>query len=133
MQSCYVDPERNDHCWMYEVYQVKDCINCAVYCDIQNLENAWSLFWDLCEKEWAERQKKDLYYPDGPCDWCSEDSCSNCEHSDQEDPCEFGFSEECVEPSLRDSNCCFECWLYSEVDSEDQKNAKSLEKEAECS
>lgn len=75
-------------------------------------------FWLLVEQEWAEQEKKQLYYPD--CCW-SDNS------EPDEEPCEFGLSENCVEPSLRNSNCCFECWLYGEVDNEDRENAKALE------
>jgi hypothetical protein len=88
-------------------------------------------FWLLCEREWAEAEKKLLYYPEDPCRWCIEADCSGCEHfeQDQEEPCEYGFSEDCVEPSLRDTNCCFECWLYQEVDEETQRSAKEEEEE----
>lgn len=92
-------------------------------------------FWLLCEREWAEAEKKLLYYPEGNCAFCGRDDCSNCEDNPdpKEAPCDYGFSEECVEPSLRGTNCCFECWLYGEVDSETQKVANSASEEAEAS
>jgi hypothetical protein len=84
---------------------------------------AFVAFWQRIEQEWAENEKKLLYYLESICDFCSRCDCSNCEDNPDpiEEPCDFGFSEECVEPCLRDTNCCFECWLYSEVDKETRK------------
>jgi hypothetical protein len=75
----------------------------------------------MSEQEKAEQQKKELFYdpiPDGEYDENGQPLM------DEEEPCEYGFSEDCVEPSLRNTNCCFECWLYTEVDKETQKQAK---------
>ena len=90
-------------------------------------------FWLRVEREWAENEKKQLYYPESPCDFCTSPECVDCENNPdpEEEPCDYGFSEECVEPQLRNTNCCFECWLYSEVDDEDRESAKNLEEEAE--
>jgi hypothetical protein len=86
-------------------------------------------FWLRVDREWAEAEKRLLYYPEGPCDFCVESDCSGCENNPQEEPCDYGFSEECVEPQLRDTNCCFECWLFMEVDAADRRSAKQLEEE----
>ncbi len=88
----------------------------------------WRDFWAYCEQEWAEAQKKELYYPPSPCDSCTGQDCGYCpENSEsQEEPCEYGFSEECVERSLRNTNCCMECWLYNEVDEKDKREAGKM-------
>lgn len=39
------------------------------------------------------------------------------------EPCDYGWSEECVEPALRGGNC-FECWLFQQVDRECRKEAE---------
>ena len=59
--------------------------------------NVWITFWDLCELEWAEQQKKQELYDPGsnpcggdPCE-CNGD-CDNCTFND--DYLEFEEDEE---------------------------------------
>lgn len=66
-----------------------------------------------------EEMKKKLFYDPVP--------YGECEDEETEEPCDFGFSEDCVEPQLRDTNCCLECWLYTQVDEQVQKDAKELQ------
>lgn len=76
----------------------------------------FTMFWLRVEREWAETAKKLLYYPASPCDFYTSPEWVDCENNSdpKEEPCAFGFSEECVEPQLRNTACCFECWLYEE-------------------
>jgi len=84
----------------------------------------------MIEQEKAEQQKKELFYDPVPYEGYDE----NGQLLMEEEPCEYGFSEDCVEPSLRNTNCCFECWLYNEVDDETKKQAKECPDKCEdCS
>jgi hypothetical protein len=77
----------------------------------------------MSEQEKAEQLKKELLYD--PVPYGEYDENGQLPMVDEE-PCEYGFSEDCVEPSLRNTNCCFECWLYTEVDEETKKQAKEI-------
>ena len=135
-ESCDINP---DNCNTYHRKMIAEGEASPEGWEFNRFEsNGFASFWrclssdvewtKTIEKQWeAEQEKKRLYYPEGPCDFCIADSCHGCEHSDIEDPCEFGLSEECVEPSLRDTNSCWGCWLYSENDVEARKSAKQEE------
>ena len=55
---------------------------------------------------------------------CGEDIL---EDEDQGD-CDYDFGDFCVEPQKRAIGCCFECWLFQEVDEADRKAAKQKAK-----
>jgi len=46
----------------------------------------------------------------------------------KEAPCDYGADTECVEPSLRDMGCCFECWLFQEMDEMNENRKDEAEK-----
>lgn len=54
---------------------------------------------------------------------CGEDCLDDGDSSD----CDYGFSEFCVDPHLRNLGCCFECWLFQEVDEADREEAERRE------
>jgi hypothetical protein len=74
----------------------------------QEATQLFAEFWQRIEQEWAERFKFDEFYGCG-------------------EQCYYDFADECVEPSLRNMNCCFECWLFQELDEESRKQAKQEE------
>lgn len=72
------------------------------------------------KQEKAEQQKRQEFYePD--VEWTEE----------EEEDCDFDFGEECVEPHLKNMNCCFECWLFIEVDAANREHAKTDEESEE--
>ena len=49
----------------------------------------WASFWERLEEEWAEQQKKALYYPDQACPYCGEPyfpgDCSLAQMEEEDD------------------------------------------------
>ena len=45
---------------------------------------------------------------------------------EEEQDCDYG-AEFCVEPALKETNCCFECWLYLEMVEEQEKEQRKKE------
>ena len=62
-----------------------------------------------------------------------EDYYEDYEGEDEESPCDYGADSPCVEPALRNTGNCFECWLYREMceDQESEQKKKEAQPEEE--
>jgi len=68
----------------------------------------------MTEKTPEQKKFEEFYQPD----------IYGEEEEEENVSCDYDFGDECVEPTLRDTGSCFECWLFREVDAINREQAK---------
>lgn len=70
----YADP---DDCLTYRRKMIAEGEESVEGWEFNRFESSgFASFWLLVEQEWAENEKKQLYYPDQACPYCGEPGCS---------------------------------------------------------
>ncbi len=94
--------------------------NCGHFCTEPLQHCEWKDFWALIEREWAEQEKKLLYYdpwPDCPLNGCDECEDTDCPQRKQLDEAEYNncsfTGDECIDTSCRDFCGCVGCEILA--------------------
>ncbi len=68
----------------------------------------WKTFWEHIEQEWADNEKKQLYYDPDPrgCEFCDDlYNCEDCpQRAEQENACDY-IGDECIDSACRRDGC----------------------------